>query len=381
MSMATCFLVPERYRDVWAEARAIASEITPLAAEADASSTIHQGVHAALVRSGLCGLTVPARYGGRYADVDPVAVCLAREAFMSVSAHLDALFSLQGIGSLAIAQAGSEAQRDTWLPRVATGGALAALALTEPHVGSDLRNISTEVVEDDGELVLTGHKSFISNAGAAAFYTVLVRDDEATSLVLVPADLPGVSPTPGPQLSPPHVVGDVRFRDVRLPSSARIGPPGDGIRLVLATLATFRVSVGAAAVGLAQAALDEAVRHTTTRNQFGRPLARLGAVAGMLADSWTEIEMARLLTYRAAELAREHPGGETLHYSSMAKLAATEAADRVVDRTVQMMGRFGLIADSKIDRLYRGARPMRIYEGASEILRLGIARGLTEEGS
>jgi acyl-CoA dehydrogenase len=150
------------------------------------------------------------------------------------------------------------------------------------------------------------------------------------------------------------------------------------MRLVLATLATFRVSVAAAAVGLAQAALDESVRHTTSRRQFGKPLARLGAVANMLADSWTDIEMSRLLTYRAAELARESPG-ETMPFSAMAKLAATEMADRVADRAVQSMGRFGLIADSKIDRLYREARPMRVYEGASEVLRLSIARALTEE--
>ena len=138
------------------------------------------------------------------------------------------------------------------------------------------------------------------------------------------------------------------------------------------------MSVAGAAVGLAQAALEEAVRHTRTRIQFGRPLARLGPVAQMLADCWTEVEMARLLAYRAASMARTDPGA-TLQHSSMAKLAASEMASRVVDRCVQMMGRFGLVRDSKIERLYRQARPMRVYEGASEVLRLGIARQLTEE--
>jgi len=178
--------------------------------------------------------------------------------------------------------------------------------------------------------------------------------------------------------SAPHVLGDVHFDNVRLAADARLGQAGQGMDLVLATLGVFRVSVAGAAVGLAQAALEEAVRHTRTREQFGRPLARLGAVAQMLADSWTEIEMARLLTYRAASLAKENPAA-SLHHSSMAKLAASEMASRVVDRCVQMMGRFGLIRDSKIERLYRQARPMRIYEGASEVLRLGIARQLTEE--
>jgi acyl-CoA dehydrogenase len=150
------------------------------------------------------------------------------------------------------------------------------------------------------------------------------------------------------------------------------------LELVLATLGVFRVSVAGAAVGLAQAALEEAVRHTRKRVQFGRPLARLGPVAQMLADCWTEVEMTRLLTYRAALLAVDDPAA-SLNHSSMAKLAASEAASRVVDRCVQMMGRFGLIRNSKIERLYRQARPMRIYEGASEVLRLGIARQLTEE--
>jgi acyl-CoA dehydrogenase len=149
--------------------------------------------------------------------------------------------------------------------------------------------------------------------------------------------------------------------------------------LALATLATFRVSVGAAAVGLAAAALEEAAAHAITREQFGKPLARLGAVAAMLADSWTDIESARLLVYRAAELARGEPAAN-VHFSSMAKVAASEAADRVADRAVQTMGRFGLVADSKINRLYREARAMRIAEGSSEVLRLVISRALTDPG-
>ncbi len=174
------------------------------------------------------------------------------------------------------------------------------------------------------------------------------------------------------------MLGEVQFDQVRLPASARLGVKGQGLPLVLATLGVFRVSVAGAAVGLAQAALEEAVRHTRSRIQFGRPLARLGPVAQMLADCWTEVEMARLLTYRAAYMAIDDPAA-SLHHSSMAKLAASEIASRVVDRCVQVMGRFGLIRGSKIEKLYRQARPMRIYEGASEVLRLGIARELTKE--
>ena len=173
-------------------------------------------------------------------------------------------------------------------------------------------------------------------------------------------------------------MGEVEFDDVRVPADARLGNGGDGLDMVLATLGVFRVSVAGAAVGLAQAALEEAVRHTRSRIQFGRPLNRLGPVAQMLADCWTEIEMARLITYRAAHLAGSDSAA-SIHYSSMAKLGASEMASRVVDRCVQMMGRFGLIKNSKMERLYRQARPMRIYEGASEVLRQSIAKKLDEE--
>jgi acyl-CoA dehydrogenase len=294
---------------------------------------------------------------------------------MATSAHADSIFALQGIGSYAITVAGSESQRSRYLPGVAKADHLAALALTEQEAGSDLKSIVTELIPDKNGLILRGGKSFISNAGSAAYYLVFAREEAGFSMVLVPADAKGVSSTPSPELIAPHVLGEVTFDDVELPTDARLGQPGDGFDLVLATLGVFRVSVAGAAVGLAQAALDEASRHVHARVQFGKPLARLGQVAAMLADSWTEIEMARLLTYRAAHLAIDDPAA-SLHHSSMAKLAASEMASRVVDRCVQMMGRFGLVKGSKIERLYRQARPMRVYEGSSEVLRQAIARKL-----
>ncbi len=372
------FELDAEYLDVQRQARELAASIEPLAAEADASNDIHPGILSALQTSGLCELMVPAEFGGRSARLDPLAICVVREALMATSSHLDSLFALQGIGSYAITVGGSPEQRSHWLPRVAKAEALAAFALTEPEAGSDLKAVTTEIAVDGDGLLLRGSKSFISNAGHAAFYIVFAKEGAGFSMVLVPADTPGVSVTPTPELIAPHVLGDVRFDEVVLPKAARLGDAGQGMDLVLATLGVFRVSVAGAAIGLAWAALEEAVRHTRTRQQFGRPLARLGPVAQMLADSWTEVEMARLLTYRAALLAKEDPAA-SLHHSSMAKLAASEMASRVVDRCVQMMGRFGLIRDAKIERLYRQARPMRIYEGASEVLRLGIARKLTEE--
>ncbi len=366
------------YLEIQQQAREFARAIEPIAAEADEMSEIHPGVLAALRESGLSDLMVPADYGGRTERLDPLAICVVREVLMATSAHADSMFALQGIGSYAITVAGSGEQREHWLPSVATAQALPALALTEPDAGSDLKSVTTELVTGPDGLLLNGTKSYISNAGAAAFYVTFAREESGYSMVLVPADAAGVSVTPTPELIAPHVLGDVQFDNVKLPASARLGNPGQGLDLVLATLGVFRVSVAGAAVGLAQAALEEAVRHTRKRVQFGRPLARLGPVAQMLADCWTEVEMTRLLTYRAACLAVDDPAA-SLNHSSMAKLAASEAASRVVDRCVQMMGRYGLVRDSKIERLYRQARPMRIYEGASEVLRLGIARQLTQE--
>ena len=366
------------YLEIQQQARDFARAIEPIAAEADEMSEIHPGVLAAFRESGLSDLMVPEEYGGRSERLDPLAICVVREVLMATSAHADSMFALQGIGSYAITVAGSPEQRSFWLPKVASAQALPALALTEPDAGSDLKSITTELVPVSDGLLLRGIKSYISNAGAAAFYVVFAREESGYSMVLVPADTAGVSVTPTPELIAPHVLGDVHFNDVVLPVTARLGHQGQGLDLVLATLGVFRVSVAGAAVVLARAALEVAVRHTRTRVQFGRPLARLGPVAQMLADCWTEVEMTRLLTYRAACLAVDDPAA-SLNHSSMAKLAASEAASRIVDRCVQMMGRYGLVRNSKIERLYRQARPMRIYEGASEVLRLGIARQLTEE--
>jgi len=367
-----------RYDAVRAQATALAAKAIKDGHEIDSGSALNREELAHLQSSGLAKLTVPAAYGGRFKAVDPLAICIVREVLMPVSSHLDSMFAMQGIGSYPITFAGTAEQKSQWLPKVAGMRVLAALALTEPDAGSDLRGITSSITVDGDGLRLSGTKSFISNAPVAGFYTTLAREDVGLSMLLVPADAPGVFASAGPELSAPHVIGSVRFDAVALPRSARLGEPGEGMEIALATLAVFRASVGAAAVGLAQRALEEAVRHTRTRQQFGRPLVRHGPVASMLADSWAEVEMARLLVYRAATLARESPA-DALTQSSLAKLAATEAAGRVVDRCVQVMGRFGLIRDSVIERLYREARPMRIYEGASEVLRMSLARALSDQ--
>lgn len=371
------FQLEPQYSDLQAEARALADAVAPVAVEADAISEVHPALRSALAESDLARVMVPAAYGGRQERLDPLAIALIREVLMATSCQLDSLFALQGIGSFAITAGGTEEQKRHWLPKVASVEVLPALALTEPDVGSDLKALSTELVPGDGGLVLRGRKAFISNAGAAAFYTTLAREGDGYSVVLVPADRPGIHVTPAPELMAPHVLGDVHFDDVALTDADRLGEPGQGFPLVLATLGVFRISVAGASLGLAQAALEEAVRHARQRRINGKPMTRLGEVAAMLADSWAELEAARLLTYRAGEMAREDPG-EALPYSSMAKLHASEMAGRVVDRAVQISGRFGLVRDHKLERLYRQARAMRIYEGASEALRPAIARKLVE---
>lgn len=382
MDTAEMFGLGPAERALQDEAVTLAAAVAPLAAEADAMSEIHPGVREALRSSGLAGLMVPKEFGGRSEKVDPLAVCLVREVLMKASSHLDSMFALQGIGSYAITVGGTDEQRRRWLPRVASLETLAGLALTEEHAGSDLKNVATTVVAKDDELVVHGEKTFISNAGAADFFVTLVKEDmadgSALSLVLVPGDAPGVGVRPSPELIAPHVLGDVTFDGVVVPPEARLGAPGKAMSLVLATLAVFRVSVAGAAVGLATGALEEAARHARSREQFGRPLLKHGPVAQLLADSWNDVEMARLLTYQAAAFARRDARA-ALNRSSMAKVAATEAASRVVDRCVQVMGRWGLIADTPIERYYRQARPMRVYEGASEVLKLGIAATLCAE--
>jgi len=371
------FELPAAYRELQSEARALAASVAGLAAEADESGSVHPQVRRRLAASGLAAVTVPREYGGRLDQVDSLAVTVIREVLAGTSAHLDSLFAMQGIGSYAVSVGGSPDLRRQWLPAVAACEAIAALALTEPDVGSDLRAITTTVESEGGDLVVTGHKSFITNAGDADFYCVLGRESEGYSLLLVPAGSPGLSVSHPHQIIAPHVLGDVVLDGVRVPEGNRLGQPGQGFRLALATLATFRVSVAGAAVGLAQAALDEAVGHAVTREQFGTPLARLGPVPTLLARSWTDIEMARSLTYRAAAAAARDPLA-SLHLSSMAKAGATEMAGQVADRAVQIMGRFGLVRGSVIERLYREARPMRIYEGATEVIYDSLARQLVK---
>jgi acyl-CoA dehydrogenase len=360
-----------RHREIQRIARSVAERVEEYADEADAAVEVHQGVAEILRESGLARHVVPAAYGGESDVLDPLAIAVIREALMYTSAHLDSLFGMQGVGSYSLAVGGTEELKREWLPKVARLEAIAGLALTEPDIGSDLRGVTTTIEATPTGVRVSGRKSFITNGGAADFYCVLGREG---------ADTPGLTVERGDDLIAPHILGELHFDGAEVPENHRLGVPGKAFSLMLQTLAVFRVTVAGSAVGLAQAALDEALRHAKTRTQFGRPLLELGAVSQSLALSWTEVETARAITYRAAALAKNDPLAH-LDYSSIAKVSATEAAGRVVDRAVQAMGRFGLIRGSKIERLYRNARPLRIYEGATEVLLDSLARRLAKRSS
>ena len=378
MEEGQLFDLGPRHREIQQLARSVAERVEEFADEADAAVEVHEGVAEVLRDSGLARQVVPAAYGGESDVLDPLAIAVVREALMYTSAHLDSLFGMQGVGSYSLTVGGTEELKREWLPRVARLEAIAGLALTEPDIGSDLRGVTTTIQATAAGVRVDGRKSFITNGGAADFYCVLGREGEGYSMVLVPADAPGLTVRRGDDLIAPHILGELHFDGVEVPENHRLGVPGKAFSLMLQTLAVFRVTVAGSAVGLAQAALDEALRHARNRKQFGRPLLELGAVSQSLALSWSEVETARAITYRAAALAKSDPLGH-LDYSSIAKVSATEAAGRVVDRSVQTMGRFGLVRGSKIERFYRNARPLRIYEGATEVLLDSLARRLAKQ--
>lgn len=373
------FELTAQQQEIRERARAVADAVAPYANEADEYTHVHPEVARVLRESGLTRHVVEGTYGGSSPALDPLAIALIREQFMGSSAHLDSLFGMQGVGSYSLSVGGSDALKHEWLPKVAQLEAIPSLGLTEPDVGSDLRAITTTLREEGDTIIVDGVKSFITNAPAADFCCVLAREGEGYSMVLVPMDAAGVSVESGPDLMAPHILGTVRFDSVQVPAVNRLGLPGKAFSLMLQTLAVFRVTVAASGVGLAQAALDEALRHTRERQQFGKPLAELGAVSQSLALSLSEIEASRAFVYQVAARAAIDPLGN-LDFASMAKVQATEMAGRVVDRSLQSMGRFGVVRGSKIERLYRNARPLRIYEGATEVLLDAIARRLRREG-
>ena len=310
--------------------------------------------------------------------LDIRALCLIREALAYSSALADLAFVMQGLGTFAIAQAAPDHVREFWLSRAANGKAIAAFALTEPDAGSDVAAIKTTARRDGETYVINGRKRFISNAGIADFYTVFARtgtrDDGRPTLsaFVVGAKMQGFSVVENISLMAPHPIGEIAFNECRVPAEDMVVDEGEGFRLAMETLDTFRASVGAAACGMARRALDEAIYYASTRQQFGRAIAEHQLIQGKLADMVTELDAARLLVYRAA-YAKDTTDGRVTREASEAKLFATEAAGRIIDSAVQIHGGAGLVRGSVVERLYRDIRALRIYEGTSEIQKLVIA--------
>jgi acyl-CoA dehydrogenase len=328
---------------------------------------------AALGQAGLFELVAPPSGSVHARDL-----CLARELLGYVSPRADSIFAVQGLGVHALLLAGTDAQRAE-IAAFARGTRVAAFALTEPEAGSDVASIRTRAsVVGDGYR-LDGDKLFISNLGIADHATVVATTDPALgasglTAFWLPLDAPGVTVT-ALEATAPHPIGALALRDVRLPASARIGEVGLGMKLAMQTLDAFRVSVGAAAVGMARRALDEALGFVTTRVQFGKLLADQQLVQAHLADMAVDLDAARLLVLRAAHR-KDTVGGRVTTEVSIAKLGATEAAQRVIDRAVQLLGGRGVMAGHVVEHLYRAIRPLRIYEGTSEIQRTIIGRAL-----
>ncbi len=314
------------------------------------------------------------------AGFDARALCVIREALTYENALADAMFAMQGIGTMALQTAGSVEQKARYLPACREGRHVAAFALTEPEAGSDVAAMDTRATRDGDGWVLDGDKTLISNAGFADHYVVVARTGEAPgsrglSAFIVDHGTPGLSFGKAIDFIAPHPAAPVKFSRCKLPAGALIGEPGQGFKVAMAAFDIFRPSVGAAAVGLARRALEETLKRVTTRKLYGKPMSEIQSVQMQLADMLTDIETAALSVYRSAW---EHDvrGARRSHAPSMAKLAAAEAAGRVVDRAVQLCGGAGVTRGNLVEQLYREARPMRIYEGASEIQKLIIGRQL-----
>ncbi len=360
----------------WADA-----EIAPLAEdEPDTQAgldALARELVSRLAAGGWLQYSVPAPWGGKFETLDVRALCLMRETLAQYSGMADFSFVMQGLGSGPISLFGSDEIRETYLPGVANGTRIAAFALSEPDSGSDVAAMATEATPDGNGFVLNGEKTLISNGGIADQYVVFARTGEAPgskglSAFVVDADSPGFSVTERFDVIAPHPLGRLKFDNCRIPASHRLGEGGDGFKIAMASLDVFRSTVGAAALGFARRAHDEALTQAKTRQSFGKPLADYQLIQEKLADMALKIDAAALLVYRSA-WTRDTQSARVTREAAMAKLFATESAQEVIDQAVQIFGGMGVVVGSTVERLYREIRALRIYEGTSEIQKLIIA--------
>lgn len=329
--------------------------------------------------SGLLDVIVPKPDAAGKRRIDVRSLCLVREAFGYKHILADDMYAMQGIGTASLWLAGTTAQQDRYLEPCRRGEKIAAFALSEPDSGSDVANLTTTATRDGDHYVLNGEKTWISNAGIADHYVVVARTgvpgSRGLTAFIVDAGTPGLIPGKAIEFMAAHPAAPLSFRDCRVPAANIVGEEGQGFKVAMATFDIFRTSVGAAGVGIARRALDESLERTTTRKMFGKTMADVEGIQSKLAEMSIDIETAALTVYRAA-WAKDTTGERCTAEVSMAKYMGSEAANRVVDAAVQLFGGMGVRRGCIIEQLYREARPMRIYEGASEVQKLVIGRSL-----
>lgn len=319
------------------------------------------------------------KYGAVADEIDTRALCIVRETLACHSGLADFAFALQGLGSGAITLFGNGAQKEKYLPRVSEGKTIAAFAISEMEAGSDVAALQCAATLRDGVYEITGEKTWISNGGIADFYVVFARTGEAAgakgiTAFIVDSETPGLTIAERISVSAPHPLARLTFKNCRVPVANKLGESGEGFKIAMATLDVFRTSVAAAALGFARRALHEALRRSTTRKMFGQNLADFQITQAKLAEMATEIDAAALLTYRAAWMRDQ--GQRVTVEAAMAKMYATEIAQKAIDAAVQIFGGLGVVQGQIVERLYREIRPLRIYEGATEVQQLIIARGI-----
>ncbi|HRD34718.1 MAG TPA: acyl-CoA dehydrogenase family protein [Rhodocyclaceae bacterium] len=335
---------------------------------------------AALGKAGFLRYCVPAEFGGALPELDSRSLCIARETLAYHDGLADFAFAMQGLGTGAITLSGSPELKRAVLPRVAAGEWISAFALTEPLAGSDVGAMTCEARLAGDHYVLNGEKTWISNGGIADVYCVFARSGEAPgtrgiSAFVVYPGMPGFEVAERLEVIAPHPLARLRFTDMKVPVANRLGAPGEGFKVAMRTLDIFRSSVAAAALGFARRALDEALRHVRARPMFGHALADFQLTQARLGEMATDIEAAALLTARAA-WRRDVQKLPTTREAAMAKMTATENAQRVIDAAVQLHGGQGVRVGVKVESLYREIRALRIYEGATEVQKLIVAREL-----
>ncbi len=337
-----------------------------------------RGIVAALGEAGYLGYAVPADCGGLLERLDVRSLCIIRETLARHSGIADFAFAMQGLGSGPVSLFGSEEQRQHYLTGVAAGNTVSAFALSEPNAGSDVAAMSCQAHKDGDDWVINGSKTWISNAGIADFYTVFARTDDrggskGISCFLVPAETQGFQVTERIDLIAPHPLGTISFKDCRVPATHLVGEEGRGFGIAMATLDVFRSTVAAAALGMARRALDETLQYTANRDIFGGTLSDLQLVQAKIGDMALGVDASALLVYRAA-WTKDCAADRVTREAAMAKLHATETAQHVIDAAVQLHGGKGVTKGYIVEALYRDIRALRIYEGASEVQQVIIAR-------